>query len=149
MPRTSGRSCRRATWPATKQRSDLDVLPADWYAEHDVDLRRSTRGCAASTGRTGRSELADGSTLPYDRVLLATGSAPRKLRVPGADLDGVLYLRRVGNSDVIRAAIAAGGPLVVVGGGWIGLEVAAVARSAGLDVTLVEAQAGAAAGCGR
>jgi 3-phenylpropionate/trans-cinnamate dioxygenase ferredoxin reductase subunit len=84
-------------------------------------------------------ELDGGERLPYHRLLLATGSAPRKLGVPGNDLDGVLYLRRVGHSEAIREAIAAGGPMVVVGGGWIGLEVAAVARTAGVEVALLEA----------
>ena len=122
-----------------KERSDLDVLAAEWYSTNDVDLRLATRATGIDT--VAREVVLDGGpAVGYDRLLLATGSAPRKLRLPGADLDGVLYLRRVGNSDAIRAAIAAGGPLVVIGGGWIGLEVAAVARSKGLDVTLLEMQ---------
>ena len=120
-----------------KSRDDLAVLPDGWYAEHDVDLRLRTRAVALHR-HDHEVELAGGERLGYDRLLLATGSSPSKLKVPGTDLDGVLYLRRVGHSDDIRAAIAAGGPLVVVGGGWIGLEVAAVARQKGLDVTLLE-----------
>jgi 3-phenylpropionate/trans-cinnamate dioxygenase ferredoxin reductase subunit len=122
-----------------KERSDLAVLAEGWYAKNDVDLRLETRVTGIDTGAR-EVQLGSGPAIGYDRLLLATGSAPRKLRVPGADLDGVLYLRRVGHSDAIRAAIAAGGPLAVIGGGWIGLEVAAVARSKGLDVTLLEMQ---------
>jgi 3-phenylpropionate/trans-cinnamate dioxygenase ferredoxin reductase component len=120
-----------------KSRDDLAVLADGWYAEHDVELRLGTR--AVAVHRQDRQvELAGGERLGYDRLLLATGSSPVKLKVPGNDLDGVLYLRRVGHSDAIKEAIAAGGPLVVIGGGWIGLEVAAVARQRGLEVTLVE-----------
>ncbi len=118
----------------------LQLHEPDWYAGHGVELLLGTR--AGGIDRAARVvQLADGSRISYDRLLLATGSAPRRLRVPGADLDGVHYLRRVRNSDAIRSAIGRGGPLVVVGAGWIGLEVAAVARLAGLDVTVVEPQA--------
>jgi 3-phenylpropionate/trans-cinnamate dioxygenase ferredoxin reductase component len=121
------------------QRADLAVLPPDWYAQNGVELMLGRR--VTSIDRAGSAvELDGGQRLPYDRLLLATGSSPRKLDVPGNDLDGVLYLRRVGNSEAIREAIAAGGPLVVVGGGWIGLEVGAVARTKGVDVTLLETQ---------
>jgi NADPH-dependent 2,4-dienoyl-CoA reductase/sulfur reductase-like enzyme len=82
--------------------------------------------------------LADGTTLPYDKLLLATGAIPRRLDLPGADADGVLYLRRREDSDAIRATFGAGKRLVIIGAGWIGLEVAAAARGAGTDVTVVE-----------
>ncbi|MGH3359285.1 MAG: NAD(P)/FAD-dependent oxidoreductase, partial [Nocardioidaceae bacterium] len=75
----------------------------------------------------------------YDKLLLATGSEPRRLKVPGADLDGVLYLRNLADSDAIKQAIEAGGPIVVVGAGWIGLEVTAAAREADVAVTVLEA----------
>jgi 3-phenylpropionate/trans-cinnamate dioxygenase ferredoxin reductase subunit len=121
------------------QRADLQVLPADWYAQNDVELMLGRR--VTSIDRAGSAvELDGGQRLAYDRLLLATGSSPRKLDIPGNDLDGVLYLRRVGHSEAIREAIAAGGPMVVVGGGWIGLEVGAVARTKGVDVTLLETQ---------
>jgi 3-phenylpropionate/trans-cinnamate dioxygenase ferredoxin reductase subunit len=122
-------------------REKLLVHEPDWYAKNEIELMLGTRVTAIDRA-SGRLELGDGGQLHYDRLLLATGSVPRKLRVPGSDLDGVHYLRRVGNSDALRDAIRAGGPLVVVGGGWIGLEVAAVARQAGLDVTLVESAPG-------
>jgi 3-phenylpropionate/trans-cinnamate dioxygenase ferredoxin reductase subunit len=110
-----------------------------WYAEHDVDLRLGTT--VTGVHRTRREvELAGGARVGYDRLLLATGSSPRRLAIPGSDLDGVHYLRRVGDSEALRTALEAGGPVVVVGGGWIGLEVAAAARHHGADVTIIEPQ---------
>ena len=74
--------------------------------------------------------LADGSRVSYAKLLLAPGSEPRRLAVPGAGLDGVLYLRRVEDSDQIKAAFQAASRVVVIGGGWIGLETAAAAHAA-------------------
>jgi 3-phenylpropionate/trans-cinnamate dioxygenase ferredoxin reductase subunit len=76
--------------------------------------------------------------LSYDRLLLATGSEPRRLAIPGAELDAVLYLRSVHDSDALRERLDRGGAVVVVGAGWIGAEVAASARQRGLEVTVVE-----------
>lgn len=121
-------------------REKLLVRPAGWYAEQHVDLRLGMP--ASAIDRAGREVvLADGARIPYDRLLLATGSRPRRLDVPGTLLDGVHYLRTVGDSDSLRAALATPGPVVIVGGGWIGLEVAAAAVSAGHEVTVVEAGA--------
>jgi 3-phenylpropionate/trans-cinnamate dioxygenase ferredoxin reductase component len=108
-----------------------------WYAQHDVELRTST--VAESLDVAGSAVvLAGGERLAYDRLLLSTGAEPRRLPLPGADLDGVQLLRTIEDSDAIRAVIEAGGRLVVIGGGWIGCEVAASARQKGMDVTLVE-----------
>ena len=82
--------------------------------------------------------LADGSRVGYAKLLLATGSSPRRLSVPGAGLDGVLYLRSVGDSDQIKAALQGASRVAVIGGGWIGLETAAAARAAGVEVTVLE-----------
>lgn len=82
--------------------------------------------------------LADGSRLGYAKLLLATGSAPRRLPVPGADRENVLYLRTVEDSERIRAAFRPGARIVVIGAGWIGLETAAAARTAGAQVTVLE-----------
>ena len=113
------------------------VLPADWYREHDVDLRLSTR--ASSLDVAGqRVHLDGGASVEYDKLLLATGSVPRRLPVPGADAEGVHYLRTRDDSDAIRELFGAGRRLVIIGAGWIGLEVAAAARGAGTDVTVVE-----------
>ena len=122
-----------------KPREKAFVHEEGWYAEHDVDLRLGT----AVTGlhRDDKVvELAGGERLGYDKVLLSTGSSPRRLDVKGADLDGIHYLRRLGESEALRDTLASGGSIVVVGGGWIGLEVAAAARHHGVDVVLVEPQ---------
>jgi len=76
--------------------------------------------------------------LDYTKLLLATGSSPRRPPLPGADAASVLYLRTLDDSDALRAAIAAAKKLVVIGAGWIGLEVTADARNAGVEVTVVE-----------
>ena len=83
--------------------------------------------------------LADGRKLAYDKLLLATGSRVRKIKIPGAELSGIHYLRGIADVDALRPAFTQGRKLVVVGGGYIGLEVAAVAAKAGLDVTVIEA----------
>ena len=121
------------------ERATIYVHAEEWYAEHDVELRLGTR--AAALDRVAHEvELSGGERVGYDKVLLATGSSPRRLQAPGADLDGVHYLRRSGDSDALREAFAGGGRLVVVGAGWIGLEVAAAARGYGVEVTIVEPQ---------
>lgn len=108
-----------AAWPPAKplskgyllgkeERDSIHVHPETWYRDHEVDL------------------------------LLATGSSPRRLAVPGADCDNVLYLRRVGDSERLKAAFTEGARIVVIGGGWIGLETAAAARMAGAHVTVLE-----------
>jgi 3-phenylpropionate/trans-cinnamate dioxygenase ferredoxin reductase subunit len=109
-----------------------------WYAANGVELR--TSNVVQSIDADGKAVvLAGGERIDADRVLLATGGEPRRIPVPGADLDGVLLLRTVENSNAIRATFDTGGRLVVIGGGWIGCEVAASARQKGMDVTLVEA----------
>ncbi|MEE6282711.1 NAD(P)/FAD-dependent oxidoreductase [Georgenia sp. MJ170] len=113
------------------------VHPVAWYDEHDITTHLDD--AARVIDREAHEVvLTSGARLGYTHLVLATGSEPRALPVPGADLDGVLTLRRLPDSDAIRTAIAAGGRMVLVGGGWIGLEVAAAARLAGLDVTVLE-----------
>jgi NADPH-dependent 2,4-dienoyl-CoA reductase/sulfur reductase-like enzyme len=113
------------------------VLPADWYREHDVDLRLGTRATALDLAGH-RVQLDGGEGVEYDKLLLATGSVPRRLPIPGADADGVHYLRTREDADAIRDLFGAGRRLVIIGAGWIGLEVAAAARGAGTDVTVAE-----------
>ena len=122
----------------TAERDTIYVHPESWYAEHDVDLRLGTT--VAGIDPTGhQATLADGTRLGYTKLLLATGSSPRRLGVPGADQDGVLYLRRAQDSDQIKQTLQSASRVAVVGGGWIGLEVTAAARAAGVEVTLLEA----------
>jgi 3-phenylpropionate/trans-cinnamate dioxygenase ferredoxin reductase subunit len=118
---------------------DSAKLRADgWYAEQGVDLRLSTR-----VGRINRSRkrvvLEDGQELAYDRLLLATGAQPRVPDLPGAELAGVHVLRDVDDSLALRDAMRAGARVALVGGGYIGLEVAAAARKLGCETTILEA----------
>ena len=109
-----------------------------FYESHDIELRTGTTATAIDTS-TSEVELEGGERLRYDRLLLATGAEPRRLSIPGADLDGVHYLRELNDSDALAALLAKGsGRVAVIGAGWIGSEVAASARTKGLDVALVE-----------
>jgi 3-phenylpropionate/trans-cinnamate dioxygenase ferredoxin reductase subunit len=119
-------------------RDRLLIRHADHYADHRVDVRLGF--AAVGIDRTRRRvEIADGSSVEYDGLLLATGSHPRLLRLPGAELVGVHYLRSVADVDRLRTELVVGRRAVIVGGGYIGLEVAATCREAGLDVTVLEA----------
>jgi len=124
------------------ERSSIFVHEEGWYAENDVDLRLGVTVTSLDVGAR-QVGLAGGGTVGYDRLLLATGAAPRRLSVPGADLDGVVYLRRVGDSERLAGALRGGGRVVIAGAGWIGLEVAAAAREFGCEVTVVEPEPGA------
>jgi 3-phenylpropionate/trans-cinnamate dioxygenase ferredoxin reductase component len=118
--------------------STVFVHGESWYGEHDVDLRLGSR--VARVDRAAhRVEMADGSTIGYHKLLLATGSSPRALRIDGADAEGVLFLRRIEDSERLKYTIGVSRRLVVIGAGWIGLEVAAAARMAGAEATVVEA----------
>jgi 3-phenylpropionate/trans-cinnamate dioxygenase ferredoxin reductase subunit len=113
-------------------RDSIFVHPEPWYAEHAVEL--SLGSTVTSLDPASRTI---GDRLSYDKLLLATGSKPRRLDVPGADLDGVYYLRNVEESDWLKIEFAQANRVVIIGAGWIGLETAAAARAAGLDVTLL------------
>jgi 3-phenylpropionate/trans-cinnamate dioxygenase ferredoxin reductase subunit len=117
-------------------RDSIFVHAEPWYAEHEVDL--SLGAAVTSLDPAARTVTTDtGAQLHYDKLLLATGSKPRRLEVPGADLDGVHYLRNVEDSERIKIEFARAERVVIIGAGWIGLETAAAARAAGLDVTLL------------
>ncbi len=118
-------------------RETIYVHPADWYAEHRVHLRLDTKVTAVDPA-AHRLTLDDDVTIGYAKLLLATGAAPRRLRVPGGDREDVLHLRTVQDSDRLHAAFRPGARIVVVGAGWIGLETAAAARAAGAEVTVLE-----------
>ena len=108
-----------------------------FYAEHDIGLRLGRTVSSIDTS-TGEVALDDGERLRYDRLLLATGAEPRRLSIPGSELEGIFYLHSVEDADALRERLEAGGRVVVVGAGWIGAEVAASARQRGLDVTVVD-----------
>ncbi len=121
-------------------RDSVFVHAEGWYPEHDVDLRRGAS--VTSIDRSARRlDLASGEPVRYDRLLITTGASPRRLDIPGGDLDGVLYLRTVGDSERLGAALRGGGSVVIAGAGWIGMETAAAAREYGCDVTIVEPEA--------
>ncbi|PWU56967.1 FAD-dependent oxidoreductase [Micromonospora globispora] len=121
----------------TTSRPDVYVHAAGWYEANDVELRTGTR--VTGIDRDVQQVVLDGGErLGYDGLLLATGSTPRRLDVPGADLDGVWYLRTLADSDRIAEALTDQAHLVVIGAGWIGLEIAAAARQHGATVTVVE-----------
>jgi 3-phenylpropionate/trans-cinnamate dioxygenase ferredoxin reductase component len=120
------------------ERDRLGIRPAHFYAERGIEARLGRR--AVEIDRTGqRVRLEDGELLAYDALLLATGSRPRQLPAPGAHLEGVYLLRTARDADRLRSELRASRRLVVVGGGYIGLEVAATARELGVNVTVLEA----------
>ncbi len=108
-----------------------------FYADSDIELETGTT-VAAIDPAAARVTLADGRELGFDRLLLATGAEARRIRVPGADLGGIHYLRTLADCDILRDRLQSGGHVVVVGAGWIGSEFAASARQRGLDVTIVD-----------
>jgi 3-phenylpropionate/trans-cinnamate dioxygenase ferredoxin reductase subunit len=108
-----------------------------FYEEHRVELRLGLQAVALDP-RARRVQLADGEALGYDRLLLCLGSTARRLTCPGADLPGLFYLRTVADVAPIRAAVKPGSHVVIVGGGYIGLETAATCRQMGCEVTVLE-----------
>ena len=116
----------------------LMFRPVEWYAENNVDIRLST-WVEEIDGAAKSLRMQDGSTLSYDRLVLATGASPRLLPASiGGDLEGVLTVRDKRDADRLMEEMKPGRRLLVIGGGYIGLEAAAVARKLGLDVTLIE-----------
>ncbi|MEU9972906.1 MULTISPECIES: FAD-dependent oxidoreductase [unclassified Streptomyces] len=125
-----------------EERDSVFVHEPAWYARHDIELHlgqtvdRIDR--AARTVRFGD----DGTIVRYDKLLLVTGAEPRRLDIPGTDLAGVHHLRRLAHAERLKGVLAAlgrdNGHLVIAGAGWIGLEVAAAARTYGAEVTVIE-----------
>ncbi len=119
-----------------KQR--LKFRAEQYYTDHAIDLQTGTT--VVSVDRAKRSlGLKDGTSLPYDQLVLATGARMRKLAVPGAELNGVFYLKTIDDVDRIEAQLGTATKVVVIGAGFIGLEFAAVAAQLGKDVTVLEA----------
>lgn len=122
-------------------RTSVFTLSPEWYADNGVAVRTATTVLDLNIADRVLT-LADGSAVDYSDLLLATGSSPRPLGLPGEDLLGVLSLRTLESSDLLRAELinardSGSGRLVIIGDGWIGLEVAASARTLGLEVTVL------------
>ncbi len=113
------------------------ILPVDTYRAHDIDLCLGV-GVATLDVDRQRVTLEDGAALSAEHVVVATGVSARRLTVPGVELPNVLTLRDAADARAINECLSAGGPLVVVGGGFIGLELAAAAREHDIPVTVVE-----------
>ena len=119
-------------------RERLFLRPRSFYEKNGVELRLGVRAEELNPD-SRRVRLDDGRTLEYDGLLLATGSRVRRLKIPGSDLPGIHYVRDVADVDAITESVEPGKRLVVVGAGYIGLEVSAVAVTRGLEVTVLEA----------
>ncbi len=117
-------------------RDSLYLHDEGFYSAHDIELRTLAPVSSIDPARR-RLDLASGEPIRYERLLLATGAAPRRLQVPGADLDGVFCLRSLRDADDLAAAVGRARHVVVVGTGWIGSEAAASVRQLGQDVTLI------------
>jgi 3-phenylpropionate/trans-cinnamate dioxygenase ferredoxin reductase subunit len=128
----------KAYLAGTFERERLFLKPESFFQEAKCDLRLEVN--AVRIDREGRSvHLENGGVLPYTKLLLTTGARSRRISIAGSHLTGIYYLRGIDDVDRIRPNFEAGKRLVIVGGGYIGLEVAAVAVKHGLDVTVLEA----------
>ncbi|HBK50965.1 MAG TPA: pyridine nucleotide-disulfide oxidoreductase [Pseudomonas sp.] len=121
-----------------KSASDLYIRPAASYAQHDISFRLGER--VERIDREGHTlTLSSGETLAYAKLAICTGTRVRRVDLPGDDLKGVHYLRSMADIDRIKAYVREGAKAVIVGGGYIGLETAAVLRTLGVQVTVLEA----------
>jgi len=117
--------------------ADLALRPAKFYSDSTIELRLATR--VTGIDREAKTvALSDGGTVAYDTLILALGARARRLPLPGVDLNGVLELRSVADSDRLKATLRPGARLAVIGGGYIGLEAAASGRGLGAEVTIIE-----------
>jgi 3-phenylpropionate/trans-cinnamate dioxygenase ferredoxin reductase subunit len=119
------------------ERDKAYVHAEDFYEQREIELLSGRTATTLDPGAR-RVTLDDGTALDYDKLLLATGAEPRRLDVPGAQLEGVLYLRTLADSDALRERLREARRVAVVGAGWIGSEVAASARQMDCDVTLID-----------
>ena len=123
-----------------KGEADADSLalkPLGFYADHHIDFRASTVALGINRGARAVT-LSDGSTVTYDVLIVATGARAIALPVPGAGLEGVMFLRTAADAETLKASVGPGKRLAVVGGGYIGLEVAASGRALGASVVVLE-----------
>ena len=119
------------------EREKAYVHAADYYEQHEIELMTGTTVTAIDPDAS-TVKLDGGRELAYDRLVLTTGSEPRRIEVPGAELDGIYYMRSLADCDVLRRRLDDSGRVAVVGAGWIGSEFAASARQLGLDVTVID-----------
>jgi 3-phenylpropionate/trans-cinnamate dioxygenase ferredoxin reductase subunit len=119
------------------ERERLLIRPPHFYSEHRIDVRLG-RAVLEIDRRAAKVRLDDGERLEYDALVLATGSRPRRPVLPGADLEGVHFLRTLRDVDRLREELKPGRRIAIVGGGYIGLEVAASCRELGLEVVVLE-----------
>ncbi len=120
-----------------KKFAEFTAAPSAWYRDHHIELQLGTEVSSVDPGAHTVS-LPDGTSVPYDKLVLATGSTPRRPPIPGADADGVHYLRTIDDAEALGSVLSEGASLAIVGAGWIGLEVAAAARERGASVTVVD-----------
>jgi 3-phenylpropionate/trans-cinnamate dioxygenase ferredoxin reductase subunit len=116
----------------------LWLRPIEFYAEQNIELLTGV-GAKSIDLAAMKVELGSGARLPFDALVIATGARPRKLQLPGAQLDGVMDLRTLADVDKLKSRVVPGARMVVVGAGYIGLEAAAVAVKLGAQVTVLEA----------
>ncbi|MET9823702.1 FAD-dependent oxidoreductase [Streptomyces sp. NPDC006349] len=125
-----------------EERDSVFVHEPAWYARHDIELHLGQTVVAIDRAAKTVHYGDDGTHVRYDKLLVATGSEPRRLDVPGTDLAGVHHLRRLAHAERLKGVLASlgrdNGHLVIAGAGWIGLEVAAAAREYGAEVTVIE-----------
>lgn len=131
----------KAFLSADMDEDNLALRTEDFYAENGIQVLTGTRITDITLdeeGPGGVAATANQGALPFTRLALTTGSRPRKLNLPGTDLDGICYLRDIPDARNLRTRLAKASRVVVIGGGFIGLEAAAVARQRGLHVTVIE-----------
>jgi 3-phenylpropionate/trans-cinnamate dioxygenase ferredoxin reductase component len=119
------------------EREKAYVHTADFYDKHDIELMTGTTVTAIDPGGS-RVTLDGGTELSFDKLLLTTGSEPRRIQAPGAELEGVYYMRSLADCDVLRQRLDGSERVAVIGAGWIGSEFAASARQLGLEVTVID-----------
>src|SRR5205807_1892050 len=119
------------------EREKVHVHDPGFYEEHAIELLLETTVGAIDLGAS-QVTLGDGRQIGYEKLLLTTGAEPRRLELPGAELEGIHYLRTLADSDALRERLDAGGRVAVIGAGWIGSEFAASARQRGLEVALID-----------
>jgi 3-phenylpropionate/trans-cinnamate dioxygenase ferredoxin reductase subunit len=123
-----------------KGEADADSLalkPVEFYAENSIDFRPNVSATALNRGAKTVA-LSDGGAVSYDTLILATGARAIALPIEGADLAGILFLRTAADAEALKAQVGPGKKLAVVGGGYIGLEVAASGRALGAEVVVLE-----------